>query len=296
MEYVLETERYSVGLLPTVGGRVEWLRFRHRGAEYDILRPRPEANANQGNISLYGNFAMLPFCNRLLPPEMRTSAGPVEMAVNWPSESCAIHGLGCEAEWSLSAGATARSCEMVCRIESSEGVYLGTGLQQVSLSDKSGVLHRVGFRNDAFEWILAGVGFHPWFFMPEPGARLEFRARGRFIADAALYPQRFEVLADPGMSLGPDSHDGLDQCFAGWSGRAIVRLPHLPVPVVLDSSDAQNLHVYVNSGLQAICAEPQTHVTNATHDDRWDDFAGMVRLARGATLWLQCRFGMGDPD
>ena len=288
MECVLQTERYSVGLLPGAGGRLEWLRMRHEGAELDILRPRPGANADQGSIPLYGNFAMLPFCNRLHPMEMQTSEGPVAVAMNWPAESCAIHGLGCEATWSLDGDATDRSCSMSCRVVTADGVDLGAGLQQVSVSDETGLTHRVGFRNEAFDWILAGVGFHPWFYMPEPGARLEFRAKGRFIADAALYPQRYEGLEDPDQVLGPETHEGMDQCFAGWTGSATVHLPHLPVPVVLHS-DAPNLHVYVNSDLQSLCAEPQTHVTNATHDRRWDEFAGMAQLALGETLWLQYR-------
>ena len=295
MVHVLRTERYSIGLLPEAGGRVEWLRMCHQGSDYDILRPRPETGADQGRIPLYGNFAMLPFCNRLLPMEMQTSDGAVAVAMNWPAESCAIHGLGCEAAWSLDGDATDRSCNMSCRIVTADGVDLGAGLQQVSVSDETGLTHRVGFRNEVFDWILTGVGFHPWFYMPETGARLEFRAKGRFIADSALYPQRYEELENPVQHLGPNTHEGLDQCFAGWTGSATVHLPHLPVPVALES-DAPNLHVYVNSDLQAICAEPQTHVTNATHDHRWDDFAGMVKLTRGATLWLQYRIGTVADD
>ena len=284
----LECKRYSVGVQPAAGGRVEWLLWRHEGREFDILRPRPEANANQGQIPLYGNFAMLPYCNRLLPAALSTSAGTLEVAVNWPSEGCAIHGLGCEAEWMLHKGATEQSCSWSCRVATDAGVYLGTGIQEISVSDETGVSHRACFRNEAFDWILAGVGFHPWFFMPEPDALLQFRARGRFIADEALYPQQFEELDEPNQELGPASYEGLDQCFGDWSGCATLRLPHVPARISIVSG-APHLHVYVSRSLQAICAEPQTHVTNATHDHRWEEIAGMTRLSRGECISVELR-------
>ncbi len=295
MIHVVKSDRYSVGVDPENGGRVEWLKWRGSGAEYDLFRPRPERDADRGRIPLYGNFAMLPFCNRLLPMAMRTSAGPVEVEMNWPSERCAIHGLGCDTAWSAEDGGTAQSCRWTCRIATGAGVELGRGIQEISVSDDEGVVHRVGFRNESADWILAGVGFHPWFYMPGTDACLEFRAEGRFVADDALYPQRYERLQDTLCRLGPESDDGLDQCFAGWSGWATLRLPHLPAMVHL-GSDAPHLHVYVNRELQAICAEPQTHVTNATHDTRWDGIAGMKRLARGETMWVEYRVEVFDPD
>ena len=295
MEYVLESERYSIGLAPARGGRVEWLRLRHQGAEYDIFRPRPEEQPEQGSIPFYGNFAMLPFCNRLMPMEMQTSDGPVPVTMNWPSESCAIHGLGCGTAWSVQDSSSSSFCEYTCRVEAADSIFLGTGLQQVTVCDGGGLVHRVGFRNEGFDWILAGVGFHPWFYLPEPGARLEFCAKGRFATDTAQFPQEFQELDNPDVLLDSEAHDGLDQCFAGWSGRAILHLPHLPVPVMLNS-DAPTVHVYLNTGLQAMCVEPQTHVANATHDSRWNDLAGMTKLSRGETMWLQYRIGLASLD
>ena len=280
----ISSESYLIQVNPDEGGRVE--RFTYsRGEEIlDIFRPKPEQNFEQDGVPLYGSFVMLPFCNRLSPEIVLTSNGPLTVPTNWTEESCAIHGLGLSEAWSP-VDVRKNSCHLSTTLKSREGKCVGIGILEFEVSDKYGFLSRVGFCNTRFDWILAGLGFHPWFNLGTGDAYLEIFAEGKFKTDSKLLPTSYNELGNKEFILSSTLNNGMDSCFSGWDGRSRLALDQYDFILEI-SSTANNLHVYINKNLDAICVEPVSHVTNAMHDQRWNGFAGMKKVHHGETIWL----------
>ena len=283
MALEIVSEKYLVLVNPEEGGRVEKLTYSREGRDFDIFKPRPLGNREQDGVPLYGSFVMLPFCNRLFPPVILTSEGPITIPKNWTEESCSIHGLGLSERWKPEK-VTNNTCIISTHLKPIGGKCIGIGIQKFEVSDHKGVLSRLGYYNNQFDWILAGLGFHPWFNLTEGDAHLKFEAEGKFETDKNI-PTSYKKLDKREVSLSADHNNGIDSCFGRWDGRAELTLENLDLKVEM-LSNSNNLHVYINRDLNAICIEPVNHVTNAMHDQRWNGFAGMKKVYKGETIWL----------
>ena len=286
----IASSNYTIQMNPDRGGRVEKFTYAKGSESVDIFKPKPDINSEQDGIPLFGSFAMVPFCNRLFPAVLLTNEGPVIVPANWTEQTCAIHGLGLSEPWKPNTAAS-HACQFSTELKSLDGRCIGVGMQEFEVSDERGFETRVGFFNDQFEWILAGSGFHPWFNLAVGEAQLEFVAEGRFHTDARCMPTSYSELASTEVSLNSRTDDGIDACFGEWSGKARLALDAHAVPLEISSS-APNLHVYINKDLRTICVEPVGHVTNATHDRRWERFAGMTKVHYGETIWLDMRVSL----
>lgn len=278
------SENYQIQVNPDEGGRVERFTYSRGGKILDIFKPKPERNFEQDGVPLYGSFAMVPFCNRLFPEAIVTSDGPLTVPRNWSEESCAIHGLGLSEAWNP-VNVNKDSCHLSTTLNSIEGKCLGIGIQEFEVSDRNGFLSRVGFHNTQFDWILAGLGFHPWFNLANGDAYLETVAEGKFNTDSKLFPTSYNELVCKETILSSTQNNGMDSCFGGWGGKSRLALGKFDLILEI-SSMANNLHVYINTDLDAICVEPVSHVTNAMYDQRWEGFAGMKKISYGETIWL----------
>ena len=287
----LECRTYGAEVDAARGGLVARL-FAKRGAEeIEILRPRPISGAEFHRIPFYGCFPMAPFCNRLLPPALATSEGAVDLPANWPSEGCAIHGLTLARAWRISSPDPA-ACVLYSEMEIPGGRAFGQIQQTLRLTDEGGLEATLRMVNTGFEWIRAGLGFHPWLHMPGEG-ELRFEAGGIFDPDERLLPARHRRLDPAAVSLSSARDNGLDRTFTGWRGAARLRFSHHPHPVAVES-DAPCLHAFVSREFDAICAEPVTNAANAMH--RAYPAGGMRRLARGAGMAISMRIALAAPE
>ena len=283
----IASEKYLIQINPDKGGRVERFTYSKDGKDVDIFKPKPEHNFDQDRVPLYGSFAMVPFCNRLLPSTVLTSDGPVYVPTNWTEQTCAIHGLGLTEKWTpqdIRKGA----CYLSTKLYSNEGKCIGIGMQEFEVSDQNGFWARVGYCNNQFDWIKAGLGFHPWFNLAKGEANLKFVAGGKFATDKRLIPTSYNVLENKEVNLSSRQNNGMDSCFGRWGGSSKLTLDQADIILEISSS-ASILHVYINKDLDAICVEPVSHVTNAMHDQRWNGFAGMNKVHQGETIWLDMR-------
>jgi len=277
--------KYHAEVNPSKSGRVEKFAFQGEVGLIDIFRPKPDKNPEQDGIPLFGSFAMIPFCNRLKPATILTSQGNIGVPRNWSEQSCAIHGLGLNKEWEVIAS-NQDSCRILQTLKADEENCMGLGMQEIYVSEERGLLSRLGYCNNQFSWIRAGIGFHPWFNLNKGDAQLKFRAKGAFATDANCFPTDKIDFIEQNIDLNTYQDNGIDRCFWGWSGKAVLRLEALNVSVFIESN-ANHLHVYINKSLNAICVEPVSHVTNAMHDQRWAELAGMNTVNSGEMIWLQ---------
>ena len=281
----IQSRKYKLSVNEYLGGRIESFASLKNDKWIDIFRPKPTENFEQDGIPLFGSFSMNPFCNRLKPSEILTSDGQIKVHSNWSEQGCAIHGLGLNEVWEKS-NESKNNLKLIHELHALEGQAVGIGMQDIMVSDEKGLIVRIGYCNNKFDWIKAGLGFHPWYYLDEGEATLEFQAEGAFLVDEDYFPTDTVKQKDSNIQLSSQSNNGIDQCFWGWSGKASLALEATNTKVVIQSN-ATNLHVYINKSLHSICIEPVSHVTNAMHDSRWNKIAGMDTIKRGETKWLQ---------
>ncbi len=281
----ISSKSYVIKINPEEGGRIETLSYTTKGKTIDLLKPKPPNNHDQDRIPLYGSFVMVPFSNRLSQPKIVTSKGSLAVSKNWTPESCAIHGFGVTMAW-IPQEVSQDFCSLSAPLKTSEGRNVGIGIQEFKVSEESGLVSRVGYCNNQFDWIFAGLGFHPWFNLAGGEGKVEFVAGGKFETDRRYMPTSYNELGNKEVLLSSQQNNGIDSCFGNWEGSAKLILEIIDAEVAISSS-ANNLHVYINKDLDAICAEPVSHVTNAMHDQRWNSFAGMTKVKTGETIWLE---------
>ncbi|MCY4185694.1 MAG: hypothetical protein OXC82_04880 [Rhodobacteraceae bacterium] len=280
----ISSKSYVIKVNPEEGGRIETLVYSTKGKTIDLLKPKPANNHDQDRIPLYGSFVMVPFSNRLSQPNIVTSEGPLAVSKNWTPESCAIHGLGVTGTWTPQE-VRKGFCSLSTPLKTAEERNVGIGFQEFQVSEENGLVSRVGYCNNHFDWILAGLGFHPWFNLSGGEGKVEFFAGGKFETDQRYMPTSYNELENKQVLLSSRHNNEIDSCFGNWEGSAKLSLERIDAEVIISSS-ANNLHVYINKDLDAICAEPVSHVTNAMHDQRWNRFAGMQKVKTGETIWL----------
>ncbi|MDE2675787.1 MAG: hypothetical protein OXH65_11840 [Paracoccaceae bacterium] len=288
----ISSKSYMIKVNPEEGGRIETLSYTTKGKTIDLLKPKPASNHDQDRIPLYGSFIMVPFSNRLSQPNIVTSEGSLVVSKNWTQESCAIHGLGVTETWTPQE-VRKDFCSLSTPLKTSEGRNVGIGIQEFKVSEESGLVSRVGYCNNQFDWILAGLGFHPWFNLSGGEGKVEFVAGGKFETDRRYMPTSYNELRNKEVLLSSRHNNGIDSCFGNWEGIAKLTLESIDAEVAISSS-ANNLHVYINKDLDAICAEPVSHVTNAMHDQRWNGFAGMQKVKTGEKIWLDMAIKLQD--
>jgi len=287
---LLECDSYSATVDAGKGGMISRFCTRIEDREIDILLPRPSVDAFVDGVPFFGCFAMAPFCNRLRPARIATSDGSADIKENWPTEDCAIHGLALDREWWVLSGGE-RSCVLSTEIAAGDGRVIGKVEQTVELSDNSGLSLGLSLTNTGFDWVAAGLGFHPWFLSPGSGG-VRFNADGIFDTDVHLIPTGHRALRNPSVSLNSPEHDGIDRTYSGWNGSATVDLPGYPYPVRL-MADTPCLHVLISRAFNTICAEPVTNVANAMH--RAYPEGAMRRVPRGDTMAISMRIALEGP-
>ena len=244
---------------------------------------------------MFGSFAMVPFCNRLKPHSLNSGLGPRPVPRNWPSEHCAIHGLGWFRPWTVCTRSETEcelTLEIADEIADAAGGLLGLARQRIELTAPNAARLSLAFENRLGTWLDVGLGFHPWFHIPDApdfpnvpagaDASLRFAAEACLAVDPALHPADLQPLPEPESILTARRNDNIDSTFIGWNGNATLKLPQC-AGVLRIRSDAPCLHVYIDAARRAFCVEPVSHVPNATHDRRWRERYGMTRIAPGET-------------
>lgn len=275
------TAQYDLVVDPDGGGLVCAFRFRQGEDWTDVFSPEPAGAGFLDRLPLFGCFPMVPFANRLSEPFLPLGPDRAFFERNWPAENLAMHGVGYLRRWIVD-GRSADWISMKTEIEEAGGMKLGTATQTVRLSDTDGLMMCLGYCHEHEMSMPAGVGLHPWFSAPEGegGTQLRFEASGYFEMGPDQFPtghRHFECGEET--VLGFD-RDGLDTCFTGWGGTAILQRPEKRLEARI-TSDACLLHCFVSSAFEAICVEPVTHTPNAAHDHRWQDISALPLLHSG---------------
>ena len=254
-------------LVPSLGGAVA--NFTHDSTP--LFRP-PPAEGLVAARSL-GCYPLVPFSNRIKEGRfryggVRYQAGPIS-----PVDPLhAIHGDGFRHPWQVVASGP-KAATLVYQHDGAEGwPFSYRAIQHFDLSD-TGLTVRMTLTNEDIRAFPAGFGLHPFF--PKAGATLTTYAPTFWKSDETRIPM-LEMPVPPAWDFAGGrvmAEIEVDNCFAGWSGRAIVRWREKRLSLTMTADPVfGHLVVFVPPGRTYFCVEPVSNCND-----------GMNLLAKGRT-------------
>ena len=141
-----------------------------------------------------------------------------------------------------------------------------------------------------------GLGLHP--YQPRtPQTAIAFQAASVWHTGANSLPDaRLPVAGhwsfDPGHVIEPPP---LDNCYAAWSGRAVVTRPEHGIHLTIAADDIfRHVVVYTPDGKPYFAVEPASNMTDAVNHMETVPDHGLRVLQPGDTLSRQVRFTAED--
>jgi aldose 1-epimerase len=268
----------AVELAPEAGGAVTryWL---ERDAETrEWLRPTPAGALRAGNSTRAAAFPLVPYSNRIRAGRFSFRGRAVVEPLNRPPERHAIHGHGWQAPWQpMDVRATTARLEYRHPAGAWPWAYHAT--QRFTLAP-TGLTVELSLTNQSVAPMPAGIGWHPY-FPRTPRATITTDVRAMWRTDEEKLPTEL-VAHPPAARFGR----GMDNCFVGWSRRAVIDWPELGARLVMQAEPPLDyLVVFTPARRPFFCVEPVSHVTDAFNlADAGQADSGMLVLEPGETL------------
>lgn len=261
----------AVDLAPSVGGTIA--RFAVDGI--DLLRPLSAEARAEGRASAAAAYPLVPYSNRIANGRLEVDGTAFHLAPNWPGSVHPMHGEGWRGPWQVLAQA-AQAASLVQAYDGQGSWPFRYRARQDFHLDAGGLRVVLAIENLEDRPVPAGLGLHP-FFVRDPDSTLAFRAAAVWLADREVLPVE-RVTVPPAWAHDPPRPvvSGLDNCFDGWDGRAMIAWPSRGWRLELRASDPfRHAVVYTPPGRDYFCVEPVSHANGRI---------AAMRLAAGATL------------
>ena len=268
----------AVELAPGAGGAVTryWLA---RGAvTREWLRPTPARALRAGNPYRAAAFPLVPYSNRIRAGRFSFRGRAVVEPLNRPPERHAIHGHGWQAPWQATHVRPA-AARLEYRHPAGAWPWAYHATQQLTLAP-SRLTIELTLMNQSDTAMPAGLGWHPY-FPRTPRATITADVRAMWRTDEEKLPT--ELMAHP--PAAPFGR-GMDNCFVGWSRRAVIDWPELGARLVMRAEPSLDyLVVFTPPRRPFFRVEPVSHVTDAFNlAEAGQADSGMLVLEPGETL------------
>lgn len=263
---VLQSGGMRCVLRPDLGGCVAgcWL-----GAE-----PALRSMAQVRSARESGCFPLLPFSNRLANARLQWAGRQYLLNANFAPEPHALHGIGWQRAWRLEQREVDRVTLRLEHAADEHWPFDFASEQQVVL-EANALLLSMKVTNTGLVPAPAGLGWHPY-VVKRPGARVQFRAAGRWETDDRQLPiRRVDV---HGLDAPCDLLE-VNHAYDGIDGP--VRLLDARLHVTITSS-LSRLVVSTNPAKDFIALEPVSHTPDSFNRD--DASLGTVELRPGESL------------
>jgi aldose 1-epimerase len=275
-------------LAPAIGGSV--VNWGVGGAP--IMRPSSPDACEPRALAC---FPLVPFSNRIARGRFDWRGTTFQLPVGVGDPRHDHHGVGWQRTWMI-ADRDATSARLVFEHnpDSSSDVnwpFAFRAEQHFHLApDRLEIALRI--ENQDRATTPAGIGLHPY-FPRDRDTRLAFAATsvwqngpGMLPARRTEVPPEWDFRADRDLTGPP-----LDNCFAGWDGRARIVWPNRHQALVITAGSAfGHLVVYAPKAADFVCVEPVSHMNDGIN--RLDGVRdhGIVALAPGAALGGEVTF------
>lgn len=266
----------TVEVAPEIGGALSRVLWRGR----DVLRPSPAGVDDPLETAC---FPLAPFANRIAHGRFEFLGRRIQLEPA-PGEEHALHGQAWRRPWrpiERSSDVAVLAYEhrageggwpWAYRVHQTirlEGDRLSLGLELTNLDAQP---------------MPAGLGFHPYFPIGAQ-ARLQASVSGVWLTGPSLLPASLgpaDALGDwrAGVDLPPTAP--VDNCLAGWDGRARIDLASDRLEIE-GSQDLGWLQVYAPFGERFFCVEPVSHRPDAVNAS--DPFAEGLRIVHPGETW-----------
>lgn len=277
----LNAGRATLLLAPEIGGAVaQWRRdglpmFRPTGAA------TLAAAVAERNARALACYPLVPFSNRVAGRRFTWNGVTHELPARF--DGFAIHGVGWLRPWTVVArGADTARLELVCPA-SGDWPFAFRAWQDLVLREDA-LEVEIGIENQDAQPAPCGIGLHP-FFPRSPAATLQFNAGSVWLngAPGQIPSERVALPAEwqhrDGLPVGPHF---IDNCFAGWDGRALLRYPDLGYALRI-SADPVFGHtvVFVPDNKPFFAVEPVSHMNDGLNRMHSEADTGVFVLAPG---------------
>lgn len=290
----LRNSRFSIGILPRLGGAVtHFVEHRREGVRH-WLRAAAAATLAGTEAGEAALFLLVPVSGRIRDAQVTFGGRTETIPRNVTSEDNYLHGEAWQAPWSVVHQADDRA---TLRLDGPVAGWPWPYRAQVDyrlLQD--GLSIGLALTNTGEVLMPAGIGLHPWF--PAGPAMLQAEARTLWrIDDRKLFVEKLPVPARWDFTQGrPLTGTDLEHGFSGWDGAAAVWWTDRPGRLLIRASESlRHLVVYTRDLRGDFCVEPVSHAV-----DGFNLFAagvtdtGTVVLAPGQTLEGTATFTVAD--
>src|SRR5882672_7279478 len=261
---VVELKAHGSGLrlVPGAGGAVARY-WRERAPTRDWLRPASAEALGGGDRYEAAAFPLVPYSNRIREGRFAFRGRAVGLPLNRPPERHSIHGHGWQASWrALESSADAALLEYRHAADAWPWAYRAT--QRFTLTP-SALRVELLLANESDAPMPAGLGWHPY-FPRTPRTTITAGVRAMWLTDGEMMPTTLGA-EPPVTALARGAHAdavALDNCFVGWSGRAVIEWPELEARLTMTAEAPLDfLVVYTPPGRPYFCVEPVSHMTDA---------------------------------
>ena len=276
-------------LVPAIGGSIAAFFAQTPRGRVDWMRPMPEAARAAGDVLEAACFPLFPFSNRIRGKSFAFEGRAVRMEHRYDN---AEHGHGWLSPWQATGVDEARATLVLDRPASADWPFAYRARQEFTLHpDRLEV--RIAIANTGAIRMPAGMGIHPY-FPRTPRTVLRAGVASMWETDAEVLPTMLAPVApprDPRPGLAVDEV-ALDNCFAGWDGRAEIDWPERGARLSMHAEGPLGfLVVYTPTGEPYFCAEPVSNATDAFNlatAGRGD--TGMIVLAPGGEASARVSF------
>lgn len=234
---------------PTLGGCIAGLWC----GGVPVLRSTPAVDLK--TVRLSGSYPLAPYSNRQAFAQMRWNGVDHALTPNFSPEPHAIHGVGWERAWAISASDATSASLHYRHTQDASWPFAFESTQQFQLEGDA-LEVSISITNTAPVAAPVGLGWHPY-FAKHPGAQVAFAAQGRWEMDADKLPTH--RLVHTGLNADCATLS-VDHCFDGWSGSVHLRDEVLDTRI---TSDLPQLVVFTTPARDNIAIEPVSHTNNA---------------------------------
>jgi aldose 1-epimerase len=252
---VLERGDLRLELAPEIGGAVTQLTWRG----HPLLRPSV-AGANHPIQT--ASFPLVPYVNRIADGVFEFAGQNVHLSRNWEDDAHPLHGQGWLKPWTVSRQTDA-SITLRFDHPPDEWPWAYSSEQVISLVSERRVRFELSVQNRDSRVMPAGLGFHPAFPAP-PDTQLEAPVDGVWLIDDTILPTKHvpaTELADLSKGALLANAQGLDHCFTGFKGHAVITWPSAEMQLMISApNQARWLQLYIPRGKDFFCLEPVTHM------------------------------------
>lgn len=256
---ILDNEYSRVVVCPELGGALLAYQVRLDGEVRSILRNTPTATkANEGS-----NYALLPYSNRILNGRFLWRGAQIQLPLNNPPMRHSIHGHGWQNPWDVKEK-DKTSVTLSYRHKADSWPFDYSAKQQISIQ-KHSLLLELSLKNEGYEEMPAGLGFHPYFTRTAK-SRVVAKTGKMWAVDEEVMPTELvnpplDLARKPGLEI---SNHQLDNVFTDFSGCVNLYWPEWRVKAQVTTSEHCCFMVLFSpEGKNFYCVEPVTHSTDA---------------------------------